>query len=36
MEKNIVVVGAGPAGISTVGVLLQEGYTNIFWIDLEF
>lgn len=32
----IVVVGAGTAGISTVGALVQEGFSNITWIDPEF
>lgn len=33
---RIIVVGAGTAGISTVGALIQEGFTNITWIDPEF
>jgi len=32
----IAVVGAGPAGTSTVGSLLEKGYTNITWIDPYF
>lgn len=33
---QIVVVGAGTAGVSTVGALMQEGFTNVTWIDPEF
>jgi cation diffusion facilitator CzcD-associated flavoprotein CzcO len=38
MLKNIEigVIGAGPSGITTVGSLLERGYTNITWIDPYF
>lgn len=38
MADNLVVgvVGAGPAGISTVGLLLERGYKKIVWIDPYF
>jgi hypothetical protein len=38
MLKNIPigVIGAGPSGTTTVGSLLERGYTNITWIDPYF
>lgn len=32
-KMSIVVVGAGTAGVSTVGALVQEGFASIFWVD---
>jgi cation diffusion facilitator CzcD-associated flavoprotein CzcO len=32
----MIVIGAGPAGIGTIGSLLENGYKNITWIDPKF
>lgn len=38
LNKNstVAVIGAGPAGTSTVGCLLEKGFNNIYWIDPRF
>ena len=33
---KVVVVGAGTAGISLVGALIEEGFTHVTWVDPEF
>ena len=30
---SIIVIGAGTAGISTVGALVEKGFCNILWLD---